>query len=459
MEILPKDRDGLQALVEELLGKLKKLEAENAELRSRLGMDSNNSHKPPSSDGYQKKKKKVTKPAFPRGKRKKKGGQEGHKGKTLERVAQADFVEVHLPERCNCCGTSFEGVAYQVVQSRQVFDIPDPRLEITEHQLGEITCCGIKQQGKYPEDVRATVQYGAGVQTLVTKLSVDHKMPLNQISQLFADLYGYDLNSTTIESTLKRGYKLAESVEQQNIKQLLEQEVVNYDETGIRVDGKLHWLHTASTATHTHLFVHEKRGQKALESEASIFKDFKGIAVHDCWSPYFKFNGMRHSLCGAHLLRELNKLIEQDSLWATDMHEFLLDLYKNAYPSATAEQIYLHYHIILAQADAEEPPPRRSKRGRPKQSEGRNLFNRLKKYEKGVLAFALESNVPFTNNQAERDLRGAKVKQKVSGCFRTQAGAHIYARLQALILTFRKQEHNVFSSLRTLFALSSFTTA
>lgn len=420
-----------------------------------MDIDSNNSHKAPSSDGYRKK---TIKAGIPKEKHPN-GGQRGHKGKTLKRVAQADHVEVHLPGRCESCGASFEGVPYQVLQSRQVFDIPDPRLEITEHQLCEITCCGVKQQGKYPKDVRAAVQYGAGVQALVTKLSVDHKMPLNQISQLFADLYGYDLNSTTIESALKRGYKLAESIEHQNIKHLLAQEVVNYDETGIRVDGKLHWLHTASTATHTHLFVHEKRGQKALESEGSIFKDFKGIAVHDCWSPYFKFNGMRHTLCGAHLLRELNHLIEQDSLWAADMHEFLLDLYKNAYPSATSEQIYLHYHIILAQADSEEVPPQPSKRGRPKQSAGRNLFDRLKKYEEGVLAFALESNVPFTNNQAERDLRGAKVKQKVSGCFRTQTGAHTYARLQALILTFRKQEHNVFSSLRNLFLPSTlFTT-
>jgi transposase len=452
MKELPNDIEELKAIIAELWEKLKHLERENAELRRRLDLDSKNSHKPPSSDGY----KKTTKPGIPKDEKHPRGGQKGHEGKTLRKVSQLDHVEVHLPARCECCGRSFtEEDKYEILQSRQVFDIPEPRLEVTAHQIGEISCCGVKQKGKYPKAVRAPVQYGAGVQALVTKLSVDHKMPLNQISQLFTDLYDYELNSTTIETALKRGYSLAESLENQNISHLLAQEVVHFDETGIRIDGKLRWLHVASTATHTHLFVHEKRGQQALESDASVLKDFKGRAVHDCWSSYFKFEGLQHALCGAHLLRELNNLIENDSLWAEDMHEFLLDLYKNTYPTAKSEQIREHYHIILAQADLEEPPPQASKRGRPKQSRGRNLFNRLKRYEEGVLAFALDPDVPFTNNQAERDLRGAKVKQKVSGCFRTLAGAHTYARLQALILTLRKQEIHIFSSLRSLFSYSS----
>ena len=199
-------------------------------------------------------------------------------------------------------------------------------------------------------------------------------MPLNQISQLFKDIYDYEINSTTIERALKLGYELAQSIENQNITNLLAQDVVHFDETGIRVAGKLHWLHTASTSTHTH------GGKDALESEASILKDFKGTAVHDCWSPYFKFDGMRHTLCGAHLLRELNNLVEKGSLWAEDMHEFLLNLYKTPYLSSAKEQIHQHYHIILSQANIEEPPPKPSKRGRPKQSVGRNLLNRLLKW-------------------------------------------------------------------------------
>ena len=277
-------------------------------------------------------------------------------------------------------------------------------------------------------------------------------MPLEQISQVFEDLYGYDLNSATIESALERGYHLAEVIESQSMASLREADTVHFDETGVRVEGKLHWLHTASTETHTHLFIHEKRGGEALTSETSVLKDFTGTAVHDCWSPYFNFNDARHVLCGAHLLRELAGLKENGSLWADEMRELLLDLYQMPRPILASEQVRQHYHIILARAEFEELPPQSRKRGKPKQSPGRNLLNRLRKHEDGVLAFALDSGVPFTNNQAERDLRPVKVKQKVSGCFRTKVGARMYARLQATVSTFRKQGLNVFAILRDLFA-------
>jgi transposase len=290
------------------------------------------------------------------------------------------------------------------------------------------------------------------VRAWVTTLSVDHKMPLEQISQLFEDLYGYDLNSATVEQALERGYELAEPIESQIKARLLEEDTAHFDETGVRVKGKLHWLHTASTAQHTHLFVHARRGLEALKSEASVLKDFQGTAVHDCWSAYFSFEQGRHVLCGAHLLRELNNLMENGSLWAGEMHEFLLDLYKMPRPIVAAEEVRKHYYIILAQAEREEPPPQRGKRGKPKRSAGRNLLDRLTKHADGVLAFALEPGIPFTNNQAERDLRGAKVKLKVSGCFRTTSGARVYARLQAAISTFRKQGLNVFATLRNLFS-------
>jgi transposase len=184
-----------------------------------------------------------------------------------------------------------------------------------------------------------------------------------------------------------------------------------------------------------------------------VLKDFKGTAVHDCWSPYFNFEDARHVLCGAHLLRELAGLTENGSLWAGDMHEFLLYLYKIPRPIVAVEEVRKHYHIILAQAELKESLPQQGKRGKPKQSPGRNLLNLLRKHEDGVLSFALEPDIPFTNNQAERDLRPAKVKQKVSGCFRTKAGARAYARLQAVVSTFRKQGLNVFATLRDLFSL------
>lgn len=230
-------------------------------------------------------------------------------------------------------------------------------------------------------------------------------MPLEQISQLFEDMYGFDLNTATVGDALERACALAESVEAQIVARLKKEECAHastrlstsFDETGVRVEGKLHWLHGVSTATLTHLFVHEKRGSEALMCAASVLKDFTGTAVHDCWPPYFGFTRARHVLCGAHLLRELQGLWENGSLWAGDMHGFLLALYKMSRPLADDEQVRLHYRLILDQADREEPPPQPGKRGKPKQSKGRNLLNRLREHQAGVLAFALEPGIPFTN--------------------------------------------------------------
>jgi len=451
MENLPNDIEALKAIIKQLLGENAQLKADNAELRRRLGLDSTNSHKPPSSDGY---KKKTTKPGIPKDGKRANGGQKGHKGKTLERIAQPDHVEIHLPGQCQCCGRRFnKDTPHQIIQNRQVFDLPVPKLEVTEHQIAQIECCGILQRGEYPPDVTVPVQYGAGVKAFVSGLSVDHKIPLEQTSQIFEDMYGYDLNSSTILGALDLGYELAAPIESQVIEHLTKQDMANFDETGIRVKNKLYWLHTASTDHYTHLFVHEKRGAEALKSDSSVLKDFKGNAVHDCWKPYFAFTNANHYLCGAHLLRELAGLMENGSCWAGEMHTMLLDLYKTPLPILKGvEDIRSCYRAILAHADQEEPPPQPSKRGKPKQSPGRNLSDRLREHENGVLGFAFEAGVPFTNNQAERDLRGAKVKQKVSGCFRTEQGAHVYARLQAVISTFRKQGLNVFSTLRDLFA-------
>jgi transposase len=336
-----------------------------------------------------------------------------------------------------------------------VFDLQQPRLAVTEHRLGQVECCGQKQRGEYPDDVRSSVQYGPGVRALVVKLSVDHKMPLEQISLLFQDLFGYELNSETVERALEEGYELAASLEAEIQEPLRQAAVVHFDETGLRVEGKLQWLHTASNGRYTHLFMHEKRGEAALRSEASILPEFRGYAIHDGWAAYDKFSQARHGACNAHILRELRGLIENGSMWAEEMLEFLLELYDQDLPleREAAEKARQRYQQILSQAEQEEPPPEPSKgRGRPKSPPGRNLLRRMKEHEEAVLAFAVVEGVPFTNNQAERDLRPAKVKQKVSGGFRTAQGAKVYARLQAVISTCRKQERNVFGTLRDLFA-------
>ena len=176
------------------------------------------------------------------------------------------------------------------------------------------------------------MQYGAGVRTLIVRLSVDCQLPLKPISQFFADIFGYQLNSQTILKVLERGYELSAPLAKPIKAVLKSSEIAHFDETKIRVEGQLYWLHTASNEDNTHLFLHPKRGTEALNSEESILPDFKGIAVHDCWSPYFTFNQAEPALCGAHLLREFNGLIEEGSLWVEEMHEFLLDLYNRSNP-------------------------------------------------------------------------------------------------------------------------------
>jgi transposase len=232
---------------------------------------------------------------------------------------------------------------------------------------------------------------------------------------------------------------------------------VHFDETGLRIAGKLQWLHTAGNAYFTYLFVHTKRGKKALQSEGSVLKDFTGYDIQDCWASYFEFSRAKHGLCNAHIVRELQALTEEKCLWAETMRAFLLDLHAELHniplTGQAVELMRQRYRQILSQADQQEPPPEvKIGKGRPKNTPGRNLLRRLQQYEDAVLAFASVEGVPFTNNLAERDLRPAKVKQKVSGCFRTIQGAETYARLQAVISTCRKQGRNVFAVLDDLFA-------
>lgn len=446
--------DELLARLSALEAEIQRLKAENAELRRRLGMNSENSHKPPSSDGYRKK---TTQPGLPKGEKKSPGGKVGHKGKTLRQVEKPDKVQVHLPEVCLICGRAISAEEkHEIAGKRQVFELPEARLEVIEHRLCQIKCCEQMQCGRYPEVVTASVQYGPGVRAFVTKLSVDHKMPLKQISRLFTDLYHYELNSETIETALEYGYELAAGLEATVMEQLKQAAVVHFDETGLRVAGKLQWLHTAGNAFYTHLFVHAKRGKKALQSEESVLKDFVGRAIHDCLASYFEFSRAQHGLCNAHILRELQALAEEKSLWADNMRIFLLELYRQELPlqNLAAQEARQRYKQILTQADQEEPPPElKEGKGRPKNTAGRNLLRRLQQHEEAVLAFAFVEAVPFTNNLAERDLRPAKIKQKVSGSFRTFQGAKVFARLQALISTCRKQDRNIFDTLRNLFAL------
>lgn len=441
---------GLLKRVEELESENAALRAEITELRSRLNQNSHNSHKPPSTDGLSKK------PALPKGPAKKSGGQYGHPGKTLMMVERPDHVLVHHAPQCPCCQRVFTPSDVRWVKhKRQVFDLPAPAMEVTEHQLGAVICCGRQHEGVFPAEVARPVQYGSRIKALGVLLNTDYKLPFEKIEQLLGDLYGCTFNESTAISANRACYDRLQGVETAIKSNVTDSQSANFDETGMRVAGKLHWFHTASTPLFTYLFVHAHRGREALESEASLLKDYRGWAVHDCWESYFHFKNCSHALCGAHLLRELQALKQQGSKWADQMHRFLLELYQTSLKAtqivADKDAWHREFLHICQQADAQEPPPVQGKRGKPKKTKGRNLLERLLKHQDAVLAFAFHGEVPFTNNQAERDIRCLKTKQKVATSFRTFTGAQQYARIQSFVSTLRKHSMNVWQNLIDVF--------
>ena len=437
------------------------LKAGNAELRVTLESNSHNSNKPPSSDGY---KKKPVKPVFPKGKGSSLGGQKGNKGHTLQQVESPDKIVTCIPGICTC-GREFEKEELMLAEKRQVFDLPQPKLEITEYQIFKASCpaCGKEQKGVAPEGVNAPAQYGNKVKAFVVLLNVHYKLPFKKIQLLFGDLFGYPINESTISSAGDKCYEKLEESERVIKSIIMGDNVVHADETGLRTAGKLHWLHTATTMLYTYLFVHEKQGSDAIQSNKSILRDYVGWLVHDCWSSYFKLRNLKHAICGAHILRELEGLIEnRKTKWAKVFKSFLLSVYKMSFEERVRQrkQIESRYDRICNIGEKAEPPPVKTtgRKGRHKRTKGRNLVERLLREKDAVLAFAFNKEVPFTNNLAERDIRPVKVKQKISNCFRTFKGAEIYARIEGFVSTARKNNRCVLSELCTTFEGHNFIT-
>lgn len=432
-------------------GQISQLELRVKELESQLNQNSRNSSRPPSTDW------KKSKPAFPRQSGGKIGGKKGHDGGTLKMVAQADKVESHYLAACKHCGKTHYQEPLNVQARRQVFDIPPPRIEVTEHQALSWVCCGCHREnrGEFPVGVTSAVQYGPRLQTMSVLMNNVYCLPRNKVQQIFQDLYGVTLNESTLQNQQQAAYEALAEDEAYIKSRLSQSPVVHFDETGFYVDKQRYWEHVACNERYTHLFVHLKRGAAAHEKHLSILPEFTNRAVHDCLASYFLFKLCLHGTCNSHLLRELTALIEQGSNWAKQFHAFLLDLYQRSengqasIPKKQHAQVRATYEKLLRLADKEEPPPIPKPRGKPKKTKGRNLFDRLNKHHDAVLAFAFYDAVPFTNNQAERDIRPTKTKMKVSGCFRTMQGAKIYARVQSFVSTVRKLQFNPFKELYT----------
>lgn len=454
----------LQSQVDQLTVLLEAALARIAHLEQRLNKNSGNSDKPPSSDGLTKQ------PALPRKRGlRKPGGQPGHPGKTLKMVARPDHQIVHRvgDNRCTCGCDLTQVAAHLDWERRQVFDLPPTLLAVTEHRLEHKTCpdCERFHLAAFPAQVNAPVQYGERVRSLAVLLNVEQSMPLARTQELFAGLTGYGINESTVHSAVERTYdKLAE--EEEIIHQaVLKSKVAHSDETGARIEGSLHWVHGFSSLLHTLYVVYKQRGGGVINGEQSHLADYTGRLVHDSLNSYLTMSGeLKHSLCNAHLLRELTALMElPDALnWPAKMHTLLMDYYrasdygKGIASSEKLVELDRRYTDLLALADRQEPPPQQGKRGRPKKSKGRNLRDRLEHWQESVLAFSRHTEVPFTNNLGERDLRPWKTKLKVAGCFRTRKGAKYYARIKGFCSTAKKHGRVVFDELVNAQAGSSF---
>jgi transposase len=439
-------------MIEQQKAKIQEQAATIQVLRDQLAKDSRNSSKPPSSDGYKK-------PPVPRTRslrrsgEKKTGGQPGHTGRRLEPVEQPDYFTVHPVTECIHCHASLADVPVTDYEKRQVFDLPPVRVEVTEHQAEVKTCpvCGELATAAFPSNVTQPTQYGPRIKSQATYFNVYQHIPLARTSEMFDDLYGHPLGEGTIchaNGRIEEGVAPTIEVIQQ---QLRDSDVVHFDETGLRAAGKLHWVHVASTPTLTHYTFHPKRGTEAMEA-GGILPQLTGTAVHDHWKPYFKVHQGLHALCNAHHLRELIFIHEQyQQPWAAEMIDLLLEIKEtvdqarptqNLMPADPLADFEHRYAEILERGFAANPPPDpppEKKRGRRKQSPPKNLLDRLRDYQKETLAFVYDFRVPFDNNQGERDCRMIKVKQKISGTFRTVAGAKRFCNIRGYISTARKQ--------------------
>ena len=439
------------------------LRARIKDLEGQLAKNSNNSSKPPSSDGFKKPK--------PKSLRKnsglKTGGQKGHPGTTLNQVDDPNFVEQHDVHSCESCQYNLDEIEPVTIEKRQEFEIPLMKMQVTEHQAKAKICpqCGLVNKGKFPEHITQPVQYGTRVKGLASYYNQNHLIPYERLQDIFCDVHSLPLSEGTLFNINVACHRKLEGFETTVKQMITEGPQANFDESGMRVNKKLHWLHVASTEKLTHFEIHEKRGTEAMDA-IGILPMFKGLAVHDHWKPYFHYD-CEHSLCNAHHLRELVYHEEQyEQPWCKKMRECLVaiksevDTLKEAGHAQMGLKRIQHYEQEYARIlnnGLKEIPKLPTvlnaikKRGKTKQHPTKNLWDRLSNFKKETLAFMYDFTVPFTNNLGEQDIRMNKVKQKISGCFRSLNGAKVFCRTRGYISTVRKNGLNILDALVDVF--------
>ena len=420
-------------------------------LLQRIGVNSRNSSKPPSDD--KNRKRGSNKPKSKR----KPGGQNGRKGIQLKQVSNPDRIEKINIDKRKLPGDIYKEIGYD---KRQVIDI-ETNVIITEYQAQILEDSnGKRYTAEFPAHVARPVQYGPKTKASSVYMSQYQLIPYNRIEDYFLEQMGVNLSIGSIFNFNKEAYELLDEFEKIAKKKLINSPRINADETGININGKRIWLHTACNDKWTHFYPHQKRGSDAIE-DIGILPKFKGVLCHDYWQAYYKYDCL-HSLCNAHHVRELEwSATEDNQKWAGKLKEFLEELNKEVNDAGgrlTAERsIYKRkrYRNLLSAAEKECPPPKierkKGRRGKIKKSKSRNLLERLTRHQDDVLRFIDNIEIPFTNNQGENDLRMAKVQQKISGCFRSEEGAFIFCRIRAYLITCRKHNIGATEALELLF--------
>ena len=440
------------ALIEELLARIAQLEA-------RLGKNSRNSSKPPSSDG-------LAKPP-PKSLRQrsgvKPGKSRGAQGFRLEPRSDPDQVRTHVPTGCQGCGADLSGAPVVGVANRQVFDLPLITLRVVEHRAQRRACtCGAVTQAAFPTEASAPTCYGPGVTALAVYLLGRQHLPVQRTAECLAEVFGAPVSTGWLASLLPDASARLEGFVAVAREQLIAAPVAHFDETGGRVAGKLHWIHVACTDTWTLLHLDSKRGRSAMDT-AGVLPQFRGTAIHDGLVVYRQYDQATHGLCNAHHLRELAGIAElTGQAWPTALAELLVELHlavqvaktngKTKLPARRLAAFSQRYDALLAEGKQfNPPPPRTGRRGRPALGPAGSLLARLATHRADVLRFATDFTVAFDNNQAERDIRMVKLQQKISGGWRTTSGAEAFLDVRSYLSTARKHHQNAMTVLRDLF--------